>query len=112
MLATRRHTSPPRRPTSRACTPSRHRAHLHRTAHPRRARCLAQGESLVLDASWTHATHRAAAAELARRAHAELIALQCTAPPEVVAQRLRERTGSISDADEAINRALAAHADP
>ncbi|HEX5345821.1 MAG TPA: AAA family ATPase [Pseudonocardiaceae bacterium] len=78
----------------------------------RAARCLGQGESVVLDASWTHAAHRAAAAELARRAHAELVALQCTAPSEVVAQRLRERTGSVSDADEAIGRALAAHADP
>lgn len=45
-------------------------------------------------------------------AHAELIALQCTAPPEVVAQRLREPAGSVSDADEAIGRAVAAHADP
>jgi uncharacterized protein len=78
----------------------------------RAGHCLAQGESVVLDASWTHATHRAAAAELARSAHAELIALHCTAPPEVITQRLRERTGSISDADETISRALAVHADP
>ena len=78
----------------------------------RAARCLGQGESVVLDASWTRDAHRAAAAELARGAHAELVALQCTAPPEVIAQRLRERAGSISDADEAIGRAVAAHADP
>jgi uncharacterized protein len=84
----------------------------------RAARCLAQGESVVLDASWTHATHRAAAAHLARTAHAQLIALQCTAPPEVITQRLRERAGSVSDvsdvsdADETIGRAVAAHADP
>jgi aminoglycoside phosphotransferase family enzyme/predicted kinase len=78
----------------------------------RAARCLAQGESVVLDASWTNAARRAAAAELARTAHAELVALECTAPPEVTAQRLRQRTGSISDADEAISRAIAAHADP
>jgi predicted kinase len=30
----------------------------------------------------------------------------------VIAQRLRERAGSVSDADEEIGRALAAHADP
>jgi predicted kinase len=78
----------------------------------RAAGCLAQGESVVLDASWAHAAHRAAAAELARSAHAELVALQCTAPPEVIAQRLRERVGSVSDADEAIGRAVAAHTDP
>jgi uncharacterized protein len=78
----------------------------------RAARCLGQGESVVLDASWTSDAHRAAAAELARSAHAELIAPQCTAPPEVIAQRLRERAGSVSDADEEISRAVAAHADP
>ena len=78
----------------------------------RAARCLAQGESVVLDASWTHATYRAAAAHLARTAHATLVELQCTAPPEVITQRLRERAGSVSDADETISRALAAHADP
>jgi aminoglycoside phosphotransferase family enzyme/predicted kinase len=78
----------------------------------RAARCLAQGESVVLDASWTDAARRAAAAELARRAHVELVTLQCTAPPEVIAQRLCQRRGSVSDADEAISRAVAAHADP
>ncbi len=78
----------------------------------RAARCLAQGESVVLDASWTSAPRRAAAEELAHRAHAGLIALECTAPPEVTAQRLRQRVGSVSDADEAVSRAMAAHADP
>jgi aminoglycoside phosphotransferase family enzyme/predicted kinase len=78
----------------------------------RAARCLAQGESVVLDASWTSAARRAAAAALARGTHAELVALECTASPEVTAQRLRQRVGSISDADEAISRAMAAHADP
>ncbi|MGH4011493.1 MAG: AAA family ATPase [Pseudonocardiaceae bacterium] len=78
----------------------------------RAARCLAHGESVVLDASWTHTAHRTAAAELARDAHAELIELQCTAPPDVIARRLRERTGALSDADEEIGRAVAAHADP
>ena len=78
----------------------------------RAARCLAHGESVVLDASWTHTSHRAAAAELARDAHAELIELQCTASPDVITRRLRERTGSLSDADEEIGRAVAAHADP
>jgi hypothetical protein len=78
----------------------------------RAAACLAQGESVVLDASWTRDRHRAAAADLARRAHTELVALRCDAPPEVVARRLRERTGSVSDADEAIGRAVAAHSDP
>src|SRR5262249_1926286 len=78
----------------------------------RAARCLGQGESVVLDASWTHAAHRAAAAELAHNAHADLVALQCTAPPDILTQRLRERSGSVSDADEVISQAMAAHADP
>src|SRR6185437_15883699 len=77
----------------------------------RAARCLAHGESVVLDASWTSAPRRAEAAELARRAPAALVTLQCTAPPEVTAQRLRQRTGSVSDANETISRAMAAHAD-
>jgi len=78
----------------------------------RAARCLAQGESVVLDASWTSAPRRAAAAELAHSAHAAFVALECTAPPEVSAQRLRQRIGSLSDANEAISREMAAHADP
>jgi uncharacterized protein len=54
--------------------------------------CLGQGESVVLDASWTHAAYRGAAVELARSAHADLVALRCTAPPEMITHRLRERT--------------------
>lgn len=78
----------------------------------RAASCLAQGESVVLDASWTRAAHRTAAADLAGHAHAELVELRCVAPPEVVLARLRERTGSVSDADETIGCALAADANP
>ncbi len=78
----------------------------------RAAHCLAQGESVVLDASWTSALRRAAAAELADSAHAALVALECTAAPEVSAQRLRQRIGSLSDAGEAVSREMAAHADP
>jgi hypothetical protein len=78
----------------------------------RAADCLAQGESVLLDASWTRAAHRGAAADLARAAHADLVELHCVAPPEVVLTRLRERHGSVSDADETIGRALAGDADP
>jgi aminoglycoside phosphotransferase family enzyme/predicted kinase len=78
----------------------------------RAARCLAQGESVVLDASWTNAAHRTAAAELARSAHAGLVALECRAPATVLTQRLQQRARSISDADEAVGHAMAAHADP
>jgi uncharacterized protein len=74
--------------------------------------CLGQGESVLLDASWTRAGQRAAATEPADRASAELVALRCAAPADVVSARLRERTGSVSDADEAIGRALADRADP
>lgn len=78
----------------------------------RAANCLAQGESVLLDASWTRAAHRRAAAETARRAHATFVELRCTAPAEVTAARLRERTAAVSDADEAIGRTLNADADP
>jgi uncharacterized protein len=54
---------------------------------------LAQGESVVLDASWTARHHRTAAAALA-------------------AQRIRDRGATASDATAAIAAAMAATADP
>jgi uncharacterized protein len=59
---------------------------------------LGLGESVIIDASWTSAEQRAAAAALADNCHADLVQLRCTAPPELAARRLRERTGDVSDA--------------
>jgi predicted kinase len=73
---------------------------------------LARGESVVLDASWTRAGHRQAAAELARRTHSDLVALTCRAAADVAAGRIGARGPTASDATAAVARAMAASADP
>jgi aminoglycoside phosphotransferase family enzyme/predicted kinase len=70
------------------------------------------GEPVVLDASWTGPAHRAATERLAERVHADLVALRCTAPPQVVAERLAHRTGGVSDAGSAVAAAMAARTTP
>jgi predicted kinase len=73
---------------------------------------LGQAESVIIDASWTAGSHRDAAAALAQRTHADLVALRCSVPPETAAERMRDRTGGASDADRAIADAMAADEDP
>lgn len=73
---------------------------------------LALGESVVLDASWTSAAHRDTAGRAASRSSSELVALQCSAPDEVAAGRIRGRHGGGSDADENSAAMMAADADP
>jgi aminoglycoside phosphotransferase family enzyme/predicted kinase len=78
----------------------------------RAGRLLALGESVIADASFTTPAQRAAAAQAASAAHADLVQLRCTAPAEVAGQRLAARTGGISDADAAIARQMAADQAP
>lgn len=82
----------------------------------RAGRLLARGESVVLDASWTDARHRDAAAGLARTASVELVCLRCTVSAEVAAARIHARaagaTASVSDATPAVAAAMAGTADP
>jgi len=73
---------------------------------------LSRGESVVLDASWTHARHRVAADHLARRTDSDLIQLECRAPADLAAARLASRGPTASDATPAIGCAMAAAADP
>jgi len=73
---------------------------------------LALGETVVLDASWHDARHRALAAAVASRTDSSLVALRCTAPTDLAAARLRERVGGCSDADPAIAAAMATDEDP
>ncbi|MEO3811560.1 AAA family ATPase [Sphaerisporangium sp. B11E5] len=63
---------------------------------------LGFGESVILDASWTDAAHRAAAGRLAEETFSDLVALRCTALPQVTAERLARRRGGVSDADQTI----------
>jgi hypothetical protein len=78
----------------------------------RAGKLLARGESVVLDASWTHARHRAAAEDLARRTHSDLVRLECRAPADLAAARLVGRGPTASDATVAIARAMSTAADP
>lgn len=78
-------------------------------------RLLAVGESVVLDASWTAAGHRADARAIAVACDAELVELRCTVDAATAAARIRHRAAKgtdASDADEAVAVALAARADP
>ena len=66
----------------------------------------------MLDASWTHARHRAAADELAARTHSDLVRLECRVSADVAAARLARRGPTASDATAAVARAMCAAADP
>ncbi|MEJ8278160.1 bifunctional aminoglycoside phosphotransferase/ATP-binding protein [Pseudonocardia spirodelae] len=73
---------------------------------------LALGESVVLDASWTAADLRRAAAGTAAAGHAPLVPLRCAVAPRVAAARIAARTGSDSDADAGVAARMRAATDP
>ena len=73
---------------------------------------LVKGQSVVLDASWVDSRTRDPARSLAQELSADLIELQCTAPPDVADTRILERGVTSSDATPAIRRSLALCADP
>jgi predicted kinase len=73
---------------------------------------LGRGESVVLDASWTAAAHRAAAVDLARRTSSELLQLECRAGTETTARRIAGRHGDPSDATVPVATLMATVADP
>ncbi|HSK59422.1 MAG TPA: AAA family ATPase, partial [Actinomycetospora sp.] len=58
---------------------------------------LERGETVVLDASWTDADHRARAAAVAARTSAPLVGLRCDAPRDLADARIRARRGAASD---------------
>ncbi|AHH18321.1 hypothetical protein NONO_c35340 [Nocardia nova SH22a] len=72
---------------------------------------LAHGRSVVLDASWTAASHRERAAALAADLRAELIEIRCAAPQLVAAQRISDRRDSESEASPAIAEEMARDAE-
>ena len=76
---------------------------------------LEQGETVVLDASWSAARNRSAVRRLAAEVSVPVVELRCECHPETVARRLRHRSVNAvdaSDADAAIAGALTADADP
>jgi predicted kinase len=73
---------------------------------------LGVGESVVLDASWTHARFRALAADTATRTQAQLCCAECWVPSAVRRSRLIARRDGASDADQQVAVRMAADADP
>ncbi|WP_346106261.1 bifunctional aminoglycoside phosphotransferase/ATP-binding protein [Nonomuraea maheshkhaliensis] len=71
---------------------------------------LLHGEPVILDASWSDAGQREAAEDLGRRTFSDLVALRCTALPQLIAERLVHREGGMSDADQVIAAAITATA--
>ena len=67
---------------------------------------LGRGWSVLLDASWTSAAERRAAAELAAETGADLVRLHCESPLEVADARLAAR-GHVPDASDATEEVLA-----
>lgn len=64
---------------------------------------LAQaGFTVVLDAKYDRAAHRQAALEQAKASGLNLTILHCTAPSEILEQRVRQRSGDIADATVAV----------
>jgi len=104
-------------PYGRGLYTARWTATTYREMLSRAERALRHGESVVLDASWTDARWRRAAARIATTTAADLVALECQASSGIARQRLRDRAirgPRISDATPQIaeRMALAAAAWP
>jgi aminoglycoside phosphotransferase family enzyme/predicted kinase len=79
------------------------------------SQCLAQGESVIVDASFTRESHRELARRCAEAASAEVLELRCTLDPAESARRVgarREAGSDASDADASVALRLASEADP
>jgi aminoglycoside phosphotransferase family enzyme/predicted kinase len=58
---------------------------------------LAKGNSIILDASWSLAQHRDRAREIAAEREALFAIMECTAPEDVLHQRLSKPSRSVTD---------------
>ena len=81
-----------------------------------RARMLLErGEAVILDASWTAASHRRQARDLATSTGSELVEIECRLPPAIAKERIARRLASLdvpSDATPAVVDHQAAVRDP
>lgn len=96
----------------------------HRDLHPawtqrcyaellrRAGSLLANGESVIADASWISPLQRSAAAALAGEVSAELVQVRCTASQDLAEQRISARRYGVSDADADVARHMAADMAP
>ena len=73
---------------------------------------LGMGESVVIDATWSTSCHRAAAADLARRASSDLVQVRCEAPARLAEERILNRVPGTSDADISTARRIRTRFDP
>ena len=76
---------------------------------------LEHGQSVVLDASFTDAAFRSAAAAVATATASDLVELRCDVDPDVAAARVERRRKAgrdASDADKNVAAALRASTDP
>lgn len=73
---------------------------------------LEQGNSVILDASWTEESERLRAASLATDVNADLIELHCVCDRSLAAQRIELRHNTYSDATPHIASAMATTASP
>ena len=62
---------------------------------------LGLGESVILDATWTAARHRARARELGESSGADVIEIECRLAPELAKDRIARRSGSPGGASDA-----------
>jgi predicted kinase len=72
-------------------------------------RLLEEGQSVIVDASFSRSEWRAAAAAVATQASAVLVEVRCTLPSDIAAERLRDRGvrgTDASDADASIATAM------
>jgi uncharacterized protein len=73
---------------------------------------LANGESVIADASFISARQRTAAAAAAAGVSADLVQLRCTASRDLAARRMSARASGASDADPVIAAQMEAVAEP
>jgi len=102
-------------PYGRGLYTPRWTATTYREMLARAERALSNGESVILDASWTDARWRRAAQRVAQVTCSDLVPLQCVATASVARQRLRDRAvrgPRLSDATPQIAERMALVAQP
>jgi aminoglycoside phosphotransferase family enzyme/predicted kinase len=89
-----------------------HTVRMYAELLDRAARLLGNGESVVLDGSWTNDQLRSQAACTAERVNARFVQVECWAPSQMRRARLLARRSGISDADPIVAQRMALDADP
>lgn len=88
------------------------RAEVYRAVLDGARRALSAGRHVVLDATWREQVHRDAAGRVAADTSSCLVQLRCTAPADLVHERLARRRSGSSQATVEIGAALAGASAP